>query len=135
MKYVDSNVFILPILYEEETEKKAKSARDILIKIAKGDLSAATSLLTWDEIVWVIRKLMSSEVAIKEGKKFLQFPNLEMLEIKRSVIIQAQEIVNKYYIKPRDAIHVASAIDNGIKEIISDDSGFDKIKEITRISL
>ena len=135
MKYVDSNVFILPIVYDAEVESKAKSAKSVLIKIADGDLNAATSLLTWDEIVWVVRKLNSLNVAIKEGGKFLQFPNLELLEVKGSVISKAQEIVEKYGIKPRDAIHVASAIENGIKEIISDDSDLDIIKEITRVSL
>ena len=135
MKYIDSNVFILPIVYDTKVENKAESAKNILIKIADGDLNAATSFLTWDEIVWTVRKLMNPKIAAKEGEKFLQFPNLELLEVKKNVIDKAQGIVNKYGIKPRDAIHVASAIENGIKEIISDDSDMGKIKEITRVSL
>ena len=135
MKYIDSNVFIYPIVYDTEVENKAKSTKEILIKIADGDLNAATSFLTWDEITWTVRKLMNSKIAVKEGEKFLQFPNLELLEVKKDVISKAQEIVNKYGIRPRDAIHVASAIENGIKEIISDDSDLDVIKEITRVSI
>ena len=135
MKYIDSNVFILPIIYDVETENKVKSARNTLIKIADGDLNAATSLLTWDEIVWTVKRLMSSKIAAKEGEKFLQFPNLELLEVKKNVIDKAQEIINKYGVKPRDAIHAASAIENGIKEIVSDDSNLDVIKEIVRIPI
>ena len=135
MKYIDSNVFILPVVYDTKVENKAEAAKNILIKIADGDLNAATSFLTWDEIVWTVRKLINPKIAAKEGGKFLQFPNLELLEVKRNVIDKAQEIVKKYGIKPRDAIHAASAIENGIKEMISDDSDMDKIKEITRVSL
>lgn len=133
MKYIDSNIFILPIIYDPESEKRAKLAKGILIEIAEGNVKAATSFLTWDEIVWVVRKLVNKDIAIKEGEKFLQFPNLEMLEVKKNIIIKAQEIIKKYGTKPRDAIHAASAVENGIREIISDDPDLDAIKEITRV--
>jgi len=135
MKYIDANVFILPAIYDDGRDEKAKSARRILEKIADSDMNAATSLLSWDEIVWVVRRTMKSDVAIKEGEKFLEFPNLEMLDVKKNVIQKAQELSKKYGLKPRDAIHVATAIENGIKEIISDDSDLDVIKEIKRIPI
>lgn len=135
MKYVDSNIFIFPIIYDGKAIPKAKAAEDVLIKIAEGDLSAATSFLTWDELVWIIRKSMNEKIATKEGEKFLRFSNLEMLEITESIVKKAQKIVEEYGIRPRDALHVASAIENGIKEIISDDSDLDKVKEIKKISI
>ena len=46
-----------------------------------------------------------------------------------------EEIIEKYNLKPRDAIHVASALTNNIKEIVSDDPDFDKVKEIKRKKL
>lgn len=36
-------------------------------------------------------------------------------------------------LNPSDALHVASMMNNGIKEIISEDKDFDKLKEIRRI--
>ena len=53
----------------------------------------------------------------------------------KSILFKAQQLIEEYNLKPRDAIHAATALVNGINEIISDDSDFDKIKEIRRIPL
>jgi predicted nucleic acid-binding protein len=135
MKYVDANIFIYPAIYDVRKDKLAASAKEILVKIADGEIEAATSFLTWDELTWVVRKWIGKSSAVKEGEKFLQFPKIDMVEVDKTVISKAQELAGKYNLKPRDAIHVASALLNGMKEIISDDSDFDVVKEISRIPL
>ncbi|MEM0253443.1 MAG: type II toxin-antitoxin system VapC family toxin [Candidatus Bathyarchaeia archaeon] len=105
----------------------------ILLKIAQGDVEAYTSIITWDEIVWVVRKIFGLEPSIEQGKLLLTFPNLKFLAIKKSMILRAQEILEKYRVKPRDAIHAATAIENKIESIASYDKEFDVIKEIKRI--
>ena len=75
------------------------------------------------------------KIAIVEGEKFLEFPNLKILSIDEKIIREVQKIAERYGVKPRDAIHASCAIKNNIKEIISDDPDFDKIKEIKRIKL
>ena len=135
MKYIDSNVFIYPVVADEKTEKKALLAKNILLKIAKGVIEASTSSLTWDEIVWSIGRLLNLDVAIDEGEKFLKFPNLKLLYIDEKVIKEAQRLTKKYKLKPRNAIHSACAIKNGIKEIVSDNPDFDALKEVKRIRL
>jgi len=134
MIYVDTNVFLYPVLYEEK-RRIARLAKKILIKIANGEIKAATSTLTWDEFVWVIMKTLGREIAIREGEKFLIFPNLKFLQINEIVIQKAQKLVEKYEINPRDSIHISCALVNGIKEIISDDLDFNRVKEIKRISI
>ena len=37
MVYVDSNVFIYPIIYDERSVEEAKRSRALLLKIASGD--------------------------------------------------------------------------------------------------
>ena len=135
MLYLDSNVFIYPVIYREESEPKAKKAKEILSNVETGKLDASTSTLTWDEVVWVVSKTMGRSEGINQGKKLLGFPNLKFIAPDGSVVSHAQSLIEKRKINPRDAIHVACALGKKITEIISDDSEFDAIKVIHRIPL
>ena len=135
MLYVDSNVFLYSVLYSPDLEPKAKKAKEILQKIENKELSAATSTLTWDEVVWVASKLLGRSGGITLGQKLLGFPNLEFIYVDEAIISQAQSLMNKYKLSPRDSIHVASALSRKATIIISDDEDFDQIKEIKRTPL
>lgn len=131
-RYLDSNVFLYPLLYEDD---KAKIAEGVLSDFLNKKFIAYTSVLTWDEFVYGLRREKGKEISEAEGEKFLKLPSLLFLDAKLSILIKAQELMIKYSLKPRDAIHAATAIVNGITEIVSDDSDFDKIKEVKRIPL
>ena len=131
--YVDSNVFLYPIVYRLETVEEAKESKNFLLKISEGSVEACTATITWDEIVWVIRRMFGLKPSIELGRKFLEFPNLKLLSVKRSVILRAQRLMEKYKIKPRDAIHAATALENNIETIVSYDRDFDKLEEIKRL--
>ena len=135
MAYIDANVFIYPILYEEEQEPKVKHAKQILQSIEKGELEAYTSTLTWDEVVWITRKAMGRDESISQGQKLLGFLNLQWILVDEHILSQAQALMNKYNLHPRDSIHVASAINRKIDLIISDDLDIDQVKEIKRTPL
>jgi predicted nucleic acid-binding protein len=135
MQYVDSNVFLYSVLYSPDLELKAKKAKEILQKIENKELSAATSTLTWDEVVWVATKLLGRRGGITLGQKLLGFPNLEFISVDEAIIAQAQSLMDKYKLCPRDSIHVASALSRKATIIISDDEDFDLIKEIKRAPL
>jgi len=131
-KYLDSNVFLYPLLYEDD---KARAAKEIVRDFVSKKFLAYTSVLTWDEFVYILKRERGKEIAEAESDKFLKLPNLLFLDIKKSLLFKAQELIKNYNLKPRDAIHAASAIVNDINEIISDEEDFDKIKEIKRIGL
>jgi predicted nucleic acid-binding protein len=135
MQYLDSNVFIYPVIYQAEYEPKAKRAKQILQNIENGKTDAYTSTLTWDEVVWVISRTLNRSEGINQGKKLLDFPNLKLIPADSQVLSRAQRLIEKHKIRPRDAIHVASALERKITEIISDDSELEAIKEIVRIPL
>ncbi len=134
MVYLDANVFLFAIL-NEKTVPLAKSSADILEKTVKKEIDASTSFLTWDEVVWNVRKYLGSDIATSEGEKFLKFPNLNFIKIDENIISSAQNLTERYGLKPRDAIHAASAMSHNIGQIITDDPHFDKIKEIKRIPI
>lgn len=135
MPYIDSNVFIYPVIYQTEAQQKAKKAKEILHKIENGELSAYTSTLTWDEVVWVVSRVMDRNDGIAQGRKLLGFPNLKFINADENVLTQAQTLINKYKLSPRDSIHVASALVRNIKAVISDDADFDQVQEIKRTPL
>lgn len=135
MAYLDSNIFIYPILHHPEAQEKAQRAREILLQVEKGEIKAYTSTLTWDEVVYVVTRTMDRDEGISIGRKLLGFPNLEFIDVDKLTISTAQSLIDRYHIRPRDSIHIASALNKNIKTIISDDKDFDKVAEITRSPL
>jgi predicted nucleic acid-binding protein len=77
--YLDSNVFIYAAIYHEAG--KGGVAKRILLKLARGEIEGYTSSPTWDELVWVVKRIEGLEAARKEGAKFLQLPNLKILSV------------------------------------------------------
>lgn len=132
--YIDTNVFLNPILYKINENQEAEQADIFLQKIINNEVEAHTSLLTWDEFVWVIRKELGGSIANQKGKEFLIFPNLLFEVVTKDIINKAQDLVEKYSIKPRDAIHLATTLNCKINEIITFDDDFKEIKEITYIT-
>ncbi len=134
MVYLDSNVFIYPVIYDESIPLASKS-KIILMAIEEGKIVASTSLLTWDEVVWVVLKILGREDALMQGRKLLGFPKLQFIEVDEAIILKAQSLIESYNLKPRDAIHAASALLSGSNVIVSEDRDFDVIKELKRISI
>jgi predicted nucleic acid-binding protein len=133
MIYLDANVFLYALLYDPRAIPEAEQARKILKRVSEGDLPAATGALSWDEIVYIVRRLSGQTAALEAGERFLIFPNLRILDIDLSTLRKAQELAAQYGTKPRDAIHAACAIRSGIRDILSDDHDFDRIGEVRRI--
>jgi predicted nucleic acid-binding protein len=128
--YVDANIFLYPILYKPELVPEVVLVEDFLKKIINQEILAYTSYLTWDEVTWVIRKELGIDTAIEKGEHFLRFPNLHFEGITFEIIQLAQEILKNDQLKPRDAIHLATATKLSITDIITFDSDFDHIERI-----
>jgi len=132
MIYLDSNAFIWANLYND---KKAENARQLLDRIITGEEFSATSTLTFDEVFWIVKKERGFDIAMESGKALLEMRNLILLEVNDTVVWRAYNLMDEYRLEPRDAIHVACALVNGIHTMVSEDSDLDKVKEIERISL
>ncbi len=131
MIYLDANVFLNAIL----KGNAGRRARDLLRKVQNGEITAGTSALTFDEVFWIVKKHRGFDSALKATKAVLEIQNLTFIEVNDKIIWQAYDLAEKYRINPRDSIHAACAISKNIYVIFSEDSDFDKIKEIKRKSL
>jgi len=132
MLYLDSNVFLYAALNNEEIGDRA---RNLLKQVQSGKEQASSSALTFDEVVWAVKKYRNLENAIIAGEAFLNFPNLKLIPVNEDLLAVALDLIKKYGLDPRDSIHGAAAILNKVEAIVSTDEHFDKIKELHRKAL
>jgi predicted nucleic acid-binding protein len=131
--YIDSNIFLYPVLYENTPESTA--AEKVLKKIENTEITAYTSTLTWDEITYCVFKITGRFNSITAGRKFITFPNLRFIAVDESVISKSQRLMEEYNLHPRDAIHCACALEKGIKKLITNDKHFQEVGEIEVLPL
>ncbi len=130
MAYVDASAFI-PAFSSSHREHSASVT--VLDGIARGSFPATTSMLSWDEIVHVLRRTEGRAEAIAVSSSFLAIPRLVLRPVDREVVVLADVLLGRYGLFPRDAIHAATAILAGERDFISGDSDFDKVREFKRI--
>ncbi len=128
MRYIDSSIFINSALPKDGRDRYKK----MIEKIISGNEKFATSVLTIDEVIYIIRKEIDIDSSIRMGNDIINMKNLILLNVDQETILLSLNIIERYKLYPRDAIHAACCIQNNIKVIISDDEDFDKIKEIKR---
>ena len=129
MIYLDANVFVLAALNQDAAGNRARS---ILRDVQAGKQEASSSALTFDELVWAVKKHRGLDDAILSGEVFLNMPRLELVETNSNLLTLALNLLKKYQLDPRDSIHAASALSKSAEVLISTDSHFDRVKEIRR---
>jgi len=102
----------------------------------KGKIEAATSVLTLDEVVWVISREGYRKKALAEGERILEMPHLKLLDVKTEDGVRMINYQKRYgSLKPRDAVHLSVALRNGIHTVVSDDDDFEDVDEVKWESL
>ncbi len=130
--YLDSNVFIYANLDHGENGERARS---LLEQVQRGRLAAATSGLTFDELIWAVKKHRSVDDAVNAGEAFLRMPGLRILSVDGALLISALELIRKYRLDPRDSIHAASALQENAEVIVSTDAHFEMVRGLRRRDL
>lgn len=67
---------------------------------------------------------------IETTSAILEIPYIHLLEISTEQTLKALHFIKNYGFLPRDAIHVSTAIDVNIKNVITTDRSFARIKDI-----
>jgi predicted nucleic acid-binding protein len=130
--YADAGVFLLPVLHTDRVPSASAAAR-LLESLARGTREVSTSTLTWDEVVYVIRRILGPEDSISKGVELLDFPNLTWLRVDVIVLRRAEDLYRSLPMRPRDAIHAAAALEAGERQILSEDRVFDQVSDLRRI--
>lgn len=119
--YIDANVFINAAL---DMEEKGKDSRLILAAIRDKTARAVTSVITYDEVFWIVKKHAGKEAAIAAGEALLSLP-LSFVDFTAGLLGDVHSLLHKTVLSPRDAIHLASLKLRGIREMVSEDPDFD----------
>ncbi len=130
--YIDANIFIFA--YGND-EKLGNTCRGIIDLIINGRIIAFTSVLTFDEFFYQIKKLKGYEKALFASHLLLNLKNLNFINVDLEIINYSYSLLGKYKLEPRDAIHLACALSKDIKNIATNDKDFDKIPEIKRFDI
>lgn len=127
--YIDSNIFIFAATNKG---KLGQNCREIIRLINEQKIACAASFLVVDEVMWILKKSVGKDSAIKITKAMLSTP-IKWIEIDKLVIIKMINIYEKTTLDPRDAIHISSMKKVGLSVIVSEDDDFDKVDGIERI--
>ncbi len=129
--YLDSSTLI------HAADKNAQfhtECLNILIKCSKGEINAATSLETLEETLYILSKLTNSSTALCITTDLLKMSKIIKYEMNLSIFEHALEIIETTPLKgPKDAINVATMLENKIELIISEDKDYDCVNLIKRI--
>lgn len=115
-----------------DIETLGNDARSILKSVQSGELEAASSALSFDELVWAVKRNRSPEDSMTAGEAFLNMPRLRLVPVNGDLLASTLGVMRKYHLDPRDSIHVASALAEGAETIVSEDKHFDRVKQIRR---
>ncbi len=130
--YADAGLFLLPLLHVDRLPRAAAAAR-FLESLARGARRVSTATLTWDEVVYVVRRFLGPEDSFSKGEELLAFPNLAWLRVDLPVLRRAADLYRSLPMRPRDAIHAGAALEAGETEILSEDRVFNQVPGLSRV--
>ena len=128
--FIDANI---PMYAVGRDHPLREPCRLVLQRIADGDLTACTDSEVHQEILYRYWSLGQSARGIALSSDFHGVVNIVM-PVTSTDVTTARELGNKYpHMGPRDWLHLAVMLNNGITEIISADRHFDDIEGVIRL--
>jgi len=148
--FIDANIFFYQIVKHPAFWRSCEA---FLERVKMGELQGFTSVVVLNELLY---KLVLAEVAQREGlpdhqaygfirrnpkvlrqlkaytslDKLEAIPNLNVLELKAADFTKSRDLMQKHYLLPSDALHLAVMQRQGISQLASNDSAFRRVKGI-----
>jgi len=128
--FIDANIFVMAAL---GSDLKSKRCREYLARVENGEQRAITSVLVLHEVLRSLETYTKSrEKAAGKTLRFASLPNLRVCEVTKGHFSDSVAYF-KAGLEPRDALHAAVMLSNGVEKILSYDRDFDAIKEVRRV--
>jgi predicted nucleic acid-binding protein len=105
--YWDSDCFLG---WLQEEEGKQASCNQVLLECEAGNIRIITSSLTLAEVLMIRGKPSLTQTDAEKVRNFFKQPYISVRSVTRVLAENAREIVWSHGIKPKDAIHVATAL-------------------------
>ncbi len=118
--YWDSDAFLG---WLKEEKGKAELCRGTIDRAESGGVVIFTSTLTIAEVLWMKGEPKTSPEKAAIVRKFFRRSYIKVRNVTRRVAESAQDLVWDHSIKPKDAIHVATAMDIGVPTLETFDEG------------
>mgnify|MGYP001087336850 CR=1 FL=1 len=127
--YIDTNIWVYAILAHH---KYGKRCGEILKELEVGQLKAVIST----QVIAELAGVLYSQYGVRDTTGYidavLSYP-LDIYLVYPDTIRAACEYARSYRILPYDGIHIALAVEHGLKKVLSADKELDKIDFIERI--
>ena len=128
--FIDSNALIGAVDKDSDSHRHCL---ELIDRVAKLQLKAATSLETLEETLFILTRLVSRKDAIRIVRNFMLLPGLSKYPMSLRTLMQAMEVMEIYPLTPKDAINIATMLENNIKLLVSDDKDYDRAGLVQRI--
>ena len=93
-----------------------------------------TDVLVLDEVIYVSKKRYSVPyVTTLSFIESIVLPYTTILPLSEDEYKEADKLIEKYNVKPSDALHIGAMITNRIPTLVSEDKELDRISEIKRV--
>jgi len=93
-----------------------------------------TDVLVLDEVIYVSKERYSVPyVTTLSFIESIVLPYTTILPLSEDEYKEAAKLIEKYNVKPSDALHIGAMITNRIPTLVSEDKELDRISEIKRV--
>jgi predicted nucleic acid-binding protein len=128
--FIDSTTFVSAVDKDSESHRYCL---ELLDRVAKQQLEAATSLETLEETLFLLSRLISRRDALRVVRNLMLLPGLKRHAMEYSTLMQAMEVMEICPLRPKDAINVATMLENDVGLIVSEDADYDKTGLVQRV--
>ncbi|MBD0348716.1 MAG: type II toxin-antitoxin system VapC family toxin [Thermoleophilia bacterium] len=96
---------------------KLSACRAVIAEAERGNVRVVTSALTIAEVLWPKGSPLSlGRDKLRRVQTFMQHEWIAVRDVDRTVAEEARELVWDHNVRPKDAIHVATALDAGVEQ-------------------